>query len=89
MADEIYCKDPFVKCSELLRPPSVVTQPTYSCTSEYHISDNSPVYGVSDKCGIAFWHDSRVLCSKVCGFAQLEKAVQSTFCELRQAALVM
>lgn len=53
MADKSYCKDPFVKCSELVRPPSVVTQPTYSCSSECHVSGNSLVYGVSDKCGIA------------------------------------
>lgn len=86
VADESYCKDPYVECSdELVGPPSVVTQLTYSCSSVCHASRNSPVYGVSDKCGIAFSHDSKALCSKACGYAQLPKAVQNMFCKFGQA----
>lgn len=73
----------------LVSPPSVVTQLTCSCSSVCHASDSSPVYGVSDKYGIAFSHDSRALCSKACGFAQLPKAVQNTLHKFGQAVLVM
>lgn len=55
VADESYCKGPYVKCSdELIRPPSVVTRLTYFCSSVCHASDSAPVCGLSDKCGIAF-----------------------------------
>jgi len=67
VADESYCEDPYVQCSdELVRPLSAVTRLTYSCSSACHASDNSPVYGVSHKCGTAFSHDSKSLGSKAC-----------------------